>query len=94
LRDTERAGRLPRLLATKEVDVSTAASSFFRCRLCGHTQYSPVRTRSPGGAWEHTGHWKCMGCSVMFVDPKAFSSQSTPSETDSEPAAIGSAASV
>jgi hypothetical protein len=55
--------------------VSTAASSFFHCRVCGHTQYSPVRTRLSTGSWEATGYWKCMGCSVMFVDPKAFSSQ-------------------
>jgi hypothetical protein len=57
--------------------MTTAASSFFHCRICGHNQYSPVRTRLPSGAWDATGYWKCMGCSVMFTDPKAFSSQST-----------------
>jgi len=72
----------------------TASSSFFHCRLCGHTQYSPVRTRSPSGAWEHTGQWKCMGCSVMFVDPKAFSTQQAPSDADAEADSLRSAAGV
>ena len=61
--------------------MSTAASSFFRCRLCGNTQYSPVRTRLPSGAWDATGYWKCMGCSVMFMDPKAFSTHHGAPET-------------
>jgi hypothetical protein len=52
--------------------MSTAASSFFRCRLCGHTQYSPVRVQRTNGTWEATSYWKCMSCSVMFQDPRAF----------------------
>ncbi len=53
--------------------MSVATSSFFCCRVCGHTQYSPVRLREPSGAWVGTGYWKCMGCSVVFTDPRAFS---------------------
>lgn len=61
--------------------MSTAASSFFHCRVCGHNQYSPVRTRLPTGAWDATGYWKCTGCSVMFMDPKAFSMPAQPQTT-------------
>jgi hypothetical protein len=56
-----------------EVGMSVVSSGSFCCRVCGYTQYSPVRTREPSGAWIGTGYWKCMGCSVMFTDPKAFS---------------------
>jgi hypothetical protein len=62
-------------------------SSFFCCRICGHLQYSPVRIRQPSGAWDVTPYWKCMGCSAMFTDPKAFSRQRTAEEVAAAAAA-------
>jgi hypothetical protein len=53
--------------------MSVVSSASFCCRVCGYAQYSPVRTPEPSGAWVGTAYWKCMGCSVMFTDPRAFS---------------------
>ncbi|HYM34494.1 MAG TPA: hypothetical protein VET48_03805 [Steroidobacteraceae bacterium] len=36
--------------------------------------------RQPSGAWDTTPYWKCMGCSAMFTDPKAFSRERTAAE--------------
>lgn len=61
--------------------MSVAASSSFRCRVCGYEQYSPVRLKQSSGAWVGTGYWKCMGCSVMFTDPREFSTVRKPDAT-------------
>jgi len=60
--------------------MSVATSSSFCCRVCGYQQYSPVRLKQSSGAWVGTGYWKCMGCSVMFTDPREFSAIRRPDD--------------
>lgn len=48
----------------------------FKCRICGHTEYTEVRQGNGimgSGAHSHKLYCYCEGCTVMFVDPKKFS---------------------
>ena len=42
------------------------------CRLCGATCYRRVIERDGSGALVATALYRCVGCSVVFADPKAW----------------------
>jgi hypothetical protein len=44
----------------------------FRCQLCGSGFFRPVAVPRPDGSRYLTSFYECAGCSVMFVDPRAF----------------------
>jgi hypothetical protein len=44
----------------------------FRCQLCGSGLFRPVVVPRPAGGHYMTSFYECAGCSVMFIDPRAF----------------------
>ena len=44
----------------------------FRCQLCGSGFFRPVVVPRADGSHYQTSFYECAGCSVMFVDPRAF----------------------
>ena len=40
--------------------------------MCGATSYRPVVARGSADEMRQTGLYQCSGCSVVFVDPKAW----------------------
>jgi hypothetical protein len=44
----------------------------FRCQLCGSGFFRPVVVPRPDGSHYLTSFYECAGCSVMFIDPRAF----------------------
>jgi hypothetical protein len=44
----------------------------FRCQLCGSGFFRPVVVPRSGGSHYLTSFYECAGCSVMFIDPRAF----------------------
>jgi hypothetical protein len=44
----------------------------FRCPLCGSGFFRPVVIPRTGGSHYLTSFYECAGCSVMFIDPRAF----------------------
>ena len=45
---------------------------FYDCRMCGATSYRRVIDRDDTGALRPTTPFHCSGCSVVFMDPKAW----------------------
>jgi hypothetical protein len=44
----------------------------FRCQLCGSGLFRPIVVPRSGGSHYQTSFYECAGCSVMFIDPRAF----------------------
>jgi hypothetical protein len=44
----------------------------FRCQLCGSGFFRPVVVPRADGSHYLTSFYECAGCSVMFIDPRAF----------------------
>ena len=44
----------------------------YACRMCGATSYRRVIDRDGTGALRPTSLFHCSGCSVVFMDPKAW----------------------
>jgi hypothetical protein len=44
----------------------------FRCQLCGSGFFRPVVVPRADGSRYLTSFYECAGCSVMFIDPRAF----------------------
>jgi hypothetical protein len=44
----------------------------FRCLVCGSGYFRPIAVPRPDGSRYVTSFYECAGCSVMFLDPRAF----------------------
>ncbi len=44
----------------------------FRCGVCGNSKYQRVAVDRPNGGKYLTSFYRCLICSVMFLDPEAF----------------------
>jgi hypothetical protein len=62
----------------------------FRCQLCGSGFFRPVLVPRPDGSHYRTSFYECAGCSVMFIDPKAFNANEPgpPQSAGTKPAAL------
>ncbi|NTW14489.1 MAG: hypothetical protein HGA31_05680 [Candidatus Moranbacteria bacterium] len=57
--------------------------SKFKCRVCGHTEYTEVRQGNGilgPGAHSHMIHCYCEGCTTVFRDVRKFSVAETEAE--------------
>ncbi len=44
----------------------------YKCRECGATSYQQVMDRTPAGALQPTGQYKCTGCKNVFASIRAW----------------------
>lgn len=46
--------------------------TIYKCRECGATSYQRVLDRTPTGALQPTGQYKCTGCRNVFASIRAW----------------------
>jgi hypothetical protein len=54
----------------------TPSSGQWRCRICGFDRWHTVSVRRKNGAIYNTAFYACSSCSVMFLNPAQFNTNS------------------